>query len=122
KVTPEYVKANRLKAVAQARRILGCVVLLKGNETLVASQNKIFKIKSGNVALAKAGTGDVLCGMIAGFLAQGLEAEKAALLAAFVHGLIADNWVKEKRDELSLLASDILNLIPKALYKIRKST
>ena len=81
---------------------------------------QLVEIQSGNPALAKAGSGDVLSGMITGFLAQGLEPLEAACLGAFFHGYIADQWIKNKKDVLSLMASDLLAAIPTALRKMRK--
>lgn len=117
----DVIKKNRLAAVHKAQNKLGCTVLLKGAETLVATSQKTFVISAGNSALAKAGTGDVLTGIIAAFLAQGLVAEKAACLAAFVHGYMADQWIRNKKDHLSLMASDLIKDLPLALKKIRKT-
>jgi ADP-dependent NAD(P)H-hydrate dehydratase len=113
------IKKNRIKYVQKAQQKLGCVVLLKGHKTLVADENQIFEIQAGNAALAKAGTGDVLTGMIVGLLAQGLAPTDAACLAAYLHGRIADEWIKDRNDPLSLLASDMLNKISQQLAKIR---
>ncbi len=116
------IKKDRKKYILIAQQKLGCVVLLKGHKTLVADDNQIFEIQSGNVALAKAGTGDVLTGMIAGLLAQGLAPIDAACLASYLHGCIADKWVKDRNDPLSLLASDMLGKIPQELAKIRNDS
>ncbi|MFZ3230698.1 MAG: NAD(P)H-hydrate dehydratase [Pseudobdellovibrio sp.] len=121
RINASAVRKDRLNSVIQAQKKLGCIVLLKGHNTLVATNKKVFKIKSGNSALAKAGTGDVLTGMITGFLAQGLEAAEAACLGGYLHGAIADQWVMEKNDILSLMATDILNRIPKVMQQIRKN-
>jgi ADP-dependent NAD(P)H-hydrate dehydratase len=119
KVPSRTIKKNRLKYILIAQKKLGCVVLLKGHRTLVTDGKSTWEIQSGNPALAKAGTGDVLTGMIAGFLSQGLDSLNAATLAAYIHGMIADQWVKSKNDVLSLLASDIVNSIPKTLTHLR---
>ena len=74
---------------------------------------------SGNPALAKAGTGDVLSGLIGGFLAQGLSACKASSLGAFVHGWLADEWVRSGKDVASLVASDLTEQLPGALARLR---
>lgn len=119
-VSTQQIKKNRLKSVQIAQKKLGCVVLLKGHQTLVASVGKIQKIKAGNVALAKAGTGDVLTGIIAALMSQGLTSDQAATLGAYVHGAVADHWVSLKKDELSLMASDLLELMPIVFKRIRK--
>ena len=117
--TVNYVRANRMQALATAQKKYGCIVLLKGHQTLVTDGHIQFTIPSGNSALAKAGTGDVLTGIITGLLAQGLDSISASSLAAYIHGLAADIWIEEGNDHLSLMASDLLNLLPKAIARLR---
>lgn len=117
--TAEHIRKNRLTAVIRAQQKLKCVVVLKGHHTLIADSTRIYQIESGNAALAKAGTGDVLTGMITGLVAQGLPSMQASGLGAFVHGWLADQWIKDKNDPLSLMASDLLERLPKALARIR---
>jgi NAD(P)H-hydrate epimerase len=62
---------------------------------LVASHNDLRLINSGNAALAKAGSGDYLSGMIAGLMAQEYSSMDAASLGAFLHGKIADDYVRK---------------------------
>ncbi len=122
-ISANKIRLNRKFHILQATKKFACVVLLKGEKTLIAQQNKITEIKSGNVALAKAGTGDVLTGMITGFLAQGLSPLDAACLGTYVHGDIADDWVRKKNnDYLSLIPSDILTALPAKLSEIRKKS
>jgi len=90
-------------------------VVLKGHNTLIATNNeKLFKNVTGNSALAKAGTGDVLSGMIGGFLAQKSTTEHASILGVYLHGLASEIYSNEY-SEYSLLASDLLNYIPVAI-------
>ena len=117
----QKIKSARLTSVVKAQKKFGCVVLLKGQGTLISSEKSVKKINKGNAALAKAGTGDVLSGLVAGFMAQNISAAKAAELAAVVHGSAADKWVK-KKDHLSLMASDLLEMIPEVLLQIRRKT
>jgi NAD(P)H-hydrate epimerase len=70
--------------------------------------------------LAKAGTGDVLAGFIGGLLAQGLSPLRAAGLGAFIHGAVADQWLKEKKDVASLVASDLIRELPLYLRTLRE--
>lgn len=114
------IRNDRKAAVQAARDFMGCICILKGNKTLVCTEDSLFEIQSGNPALAKAGTGDVLTGLIAGLLAQGIEASKAACLGVFVHGWLADGWVKEGNDQLSLMPEDLLKRLPKALTLLRR--
>ncbi len=120
KVPSRVIRENRKKYLLLAQKMLGCVVLLKGYRTLVADEKSVWEIQSGNPALAKAGTGDVLTGMILSFMSQNLDSASAGKLAAHVHGLIADDWLKSGNDILSLLASDIVAMLPQALHRIRK--
>lgn len=120
-VSSVKIKANRKKYALAAQKKFGCVVLLKGFRTLVASSEGIWEINSGNSSLAKAGTGDVLTGIIAGFLSQNVEPRRAACLAAYVHGAIADKWICDGNDHLSLMASDLLSALPKSLHVVRSN-
>ena len=65
-------------------------MVLKGHMTLIASGTAVFVNPTGNPGMATGGTGDVLTGLIAGFLAQGLDALDAAVLAVYLHGLAGD--------------------------------
>lgn len=118
-ISSEEIRKNRISAAKLAQEKFGGIVLLKGHHTLIATTSMIYEIQTGNKALAKAGTGDILTGMIAGLLSQGLKPHDAAILACGVHGYIADRWVKNN-DYLSLMASDLAKDIPQALYTLRK--
>lgn len=120
KMPTDEIRANRIKAAQLAQKKFGCIVVLKGPHTLIVTTDKTYEIRTGNKALAKAGTGDVLTGMIVGFLSQGLKPVNACVLGCGLHGYIADQWVK-KNDYLSLMASDVIELIPEAIFKIRKT-
>lgn len=120
-VSAEKVNENRLQAVKQACEQWGCVVVLKGHGTLIAKKSvPIYKIASGNEALAKSGTGDVLAGMITSFRAQGLDELAAALLGAYAHGATANLWVQSKKDPLAMTASDVVESIPRVLWRLRR--
>jgi NAD(P)H-hydrate epimerase len=120
KIPVGKIRKNSVKYLQDAQKKYGCIVLLKGAETRVSNGKTVVEIGSGNPALAKSGTGDVLTGMIAGFLAQNINPLDAACLGAFIHGFAADEWVRAKNDPLGLLASDLVSLLPKAIYKLRK--
>lgn len=85
----------------------GCTIVLKDARTVVSDGGSIYINTTGNNALATGGSGDVLCGIIAGLLAQGLEPLKAAALAVFIHGMAADSYAC-KRNRYSMVASDII--------------
>jgi ADP-dependent NAD(P)H-hydrate dehydratase len=118
-----WVHARRLEAVALAQKKWHCIVVLKGASTLIADEKKIYIVNSGNPALGKAGSGDVLAGMIAAFLAQKgtkVSTLRAVCSAAFVHGYIGHQWIKSKKDVLSLRPTDLIAEIPFALVNLRK--
>ena len=88
-----------------------CTVVLKNHTSIVATPNgDTYYINSGNEALATAGSGDVLAGIIGSLLGQGLEAEKAATLGAYSHGK-AGSLASLKTGINGLLASDIIDYI-----------
>jgi ADP-dependent NAD(P)H-hydrate dehydratase / NAD(P)H-hydrate epimerase len=104
------VDDHRLDAVEAAAERFGCVVLLKGADTLVAGGDGVAVSDSGTPALATAGSGDVLTGIVAAFLAKGMDASLAATAAAYVHGRAA-----ELGPERGLVASDLIDALPDAL-------
>jgi NAD(P)H-hydrate epimerase len=105
------VDAHRLEAVQAAADRYGCIVLLKGADTLVAAPGEgVLVSASGTPALATAGTGDVLTGIVAAFLAKGMEPRLAAAAAAFAHGRAA-----ELGPERGLVASDLIEALPDVL-------
>lgn len=114
------IEQNRIAAAEHAFELFNCVVLLKGAGTLVKTQRSLYRIGSGNEALAKSGTGDVLAGMITALRAQGLSAVRAALLGAYVHGATANRWKAQGKDLLAMMASDVIDMLPETLSKIRE--
>jgi hydroxyethylthiazole kinase-like uncharacterized protein yjeF len=107
-----WVDAHRLDAVGAAVDRFGCVVLLKGADTLVGAPGEgVLVSTSGSPALATAGSGDVLTGIVAAFLAKGMEPRLAAAAAAFAHGRAAQ-LVPHRR---GVIASDVVAALPQAL-------
>lgn len=115
-----HVDQDREEALEEAYNLFQCLVFLKGAGTLIRTHREVFKIKSGNEALAKSGTGDVLAGAITALLAQGLSSERASLLGAYVHGATANRWKAQRKDLLSMTASDVIEMLPETLYRIRE--
>lgn len=114
-VDVKEIQENRVKWAWEASKEFDCIVLLKGHETVIAiPSGKIFINHTGNSALAKAGSGDVLTGMIAGFSAQGITLESAACCAVYLHGL-AGELASKQLSEYSVLASDLIKYIPLAI-------
>jgi NAD(P)H-hydrate epimerase len=109
-------------ALVLAQR-LGCVVVLKGAGTVVSDGLEVDVNQTGNAALATAGSGDVLTGVIAGLVAQfygsgGLTLLQCARLGVHLHGLAADSWA-QGNGHAGMLASDLLTQIPLALHQMR---
>ncbi|MDP6139052.1 MAG: NAD(P)H-hydrate dehydratase, partial [Candidatus Woesearchaeota archaeon] len=88
------------------------VILLKGSTDVIISKNKVLFNKTGNEGMSKAGTGDVLAGLTAGFLAQSKDLQQSAINAAYFNGLIGDILMKKKKG-FSFLASDMVEEIKK---------
>ncbi len=113
------LEANRFDSAKRAAKELRAIVLFKGFRTVVSDGERSCVILSGNSALAKAGSGDTLAGIIGGCLAQKTPPFEAACLGAYIHGRLADEWLKSGRDILSLQPTDLAALLPQLLKKIR---
>jgi hydroxyethylthiazole kinase-like uncharacterized protein yjeF len=108
-----WVAAHRLAALREAVDRFGCVVLLKGADTLVGAPGEGVLVRSVNSpGLATAGTGDVLTGIVAAFLAKGLDARIAAVAGATAQA-VAAQLAGEGRP--GLIASDVVAALPRAL-------
>lgn len=103
---------KRASLAKELSRLYDGVLVLKSHKTLTASRDKIVRNGTGNPGMAKGGSGDVLTGIIAAFLAQGLDPFKAAAWGVHFHGKAGDLAVREK-GELSLTASDLIAFLPK---------
>jgi ADP-dependent NAD(P)H-hydrate dehydratase / NAD(P)H-hydrate epimerase len=117
-VDSREIEKDRYAYALKAAKVTGCHVLLKGYRTVIAYGQRCMVIQAGNAALAKAGTGDVLTGMIGGLMAQGLDTLQATATAAYIHGRIADEWVRKGHDKSSLSASDLKDELPLLLGRI----
>lgn len=114
----EQVNSNTIKVAKLFAREQNVIVVLKCHRTIIATPDgEIFQNTTGNAGLAKGGSGDVLAGMIAGLMAQGLEAKNAAICGVYLHGLCADR-LDEKMSQYSFLARDLIEEIPYALKSI----
>jgi NAD(P)H-hydrate epimerase len=106
-----WVNAHRLEAVRRVAARFGCVCLLKGPDTIVASPGEPnLVVLSSAPGLATAGTGDVLTGIVAAFLAKGLDPRLAAAAAATAHGLAARTLPQS-----GLVAGDLIEALPRVL-------
>lgn len=108
------VQANRLDRALKFAADHRVVLVLKGNRTIVADAERWYVNTTGNPGMATGGTGDVLTGLIAAFLGQKLEPFAAAQLGVHLHGLAGD-LARDAVGEVSLLATDLLDHLPRAL-------
>lgn len=109
---------DRIASVREAAARASSVVLLKGATTVIAAPDgEVLLVASGSPALATAGTGDVLSGIIGAFLARGLGALQAAGLAAHLHGLAAQKGLGE-----GLVASDLPRLVAEVIQSARSAS
>lgn len=109
----QEVNEYKIRAVCEAARFFDCIAVLKGPGTIVADpEGKVFVNPTGNALLATAGSGDVLAGVIGGFLAQGLAPLWGSLCGVFLHGLAGD--LLKEEGKRSVLAWEIAECIDAA--------
>lgn len=102
------VQADRERAVLDLVEKYGCTVVLKGSGTLIAApDSEVFRNTTGNPGLARGGSGDVLAGMLAALLAQGLSPLDAACCAVWLHGAAADRCA-QRLSSATMLPHDLL--------------
>jgi ADP-dependent NAD(P)H-hydrate dehydratase / NAD(P)H-hydrate epimerase len=117
----EEVQADREGIAKKMAAKWKKTIVLKGAYTLVASPDERVKISSSaNPGLATAGTGDVLAGVIAGLLAQGLSLYDAAVGGVYIHAL-AGEMVKSRLGDAGMIASDLLPELPLAIKSLKES-
>ena len=113
------VSARRLYSARRAAGENGCCVLLKGSDTLVVEDERAAVNPTGSVALATAGTGDVLTGVIGALLSRGMDAYDAAQAGAWAHGRAAELWLEETGwPPESLVATDLIPHLPPAVGEL----
>jgi hydroxyethylthiazole kinase-like uncharacterized protein yjeF len=118
--TVEAVQSDRFTAVRAAATMTKATVLLKGAHTLIAEPGGMVWINpTGNRALGTGGSGDVLTGIIAGLLAQGMGAPESAVTGAYMHGLAGDR-LSAIHGEDGVLASDLAAELPRVQRDLRQ--
>lgn len=110
---------DKLRAIAaEFAEDHGVTLVLKGNPTYVARPTgSVYENTTGNPGLATAGTGDVLSGVIAGIIAQGIDPQTAAETGVYLHGLAGD-IAAESKTQPGMVASDVVDAIPAALRRV----
>ncbi len=109
---------DRIDIVKEISEEFNAIALLKGHETLVCDDEGNISVNTtGNPGMATPGSGDVLTGIITSFAGQGMRADVATRLGAFIHG-IAGDMAKEELGEYGMLAGDIVRRIPFAIMKV----
>ncbi|MCB9853398.1 MAG: NAD(P)H-hydrate dehydratase [Phycisphaerales bacterium] len=105
-------RAGRTQAASPSLNA-ACTILLKGAGTLVCDGSRIFTNKTGNPGMATGGSGDVLTGIIAALVGQGMTPFDAAVLGAHVHGLAGDLTARVTT-QTCLIATDLIQTLPRA--------
>lgn len=111
---------NLLKTAIDTVENKKFVLALKDARTIVTNGDKVYINTSGNNGMAKGGSGDILTGIIAGLIAQGMENYEATVLGVYIHGMAADKAAEEK-SVYSLMASDIIEALPKVFNMIKRN-
>lgn len=115
--TTQEIQADRRGIGTQFAQEYQVVLVLKGAQTLVCCPDgRTFICPTGNPGMASGGMGDVLTGLIAGFITQGFSIEKAAMAGVFIHGLCGD-FLAEKTP-FGFLASDMIPAIPRTIHDL----
>ena len=118
-ISIDKIKKNRKSLVKEFALRYNLTLVLKGSGSLISNGQETIENKTGNPGMATAGSGDVLTGMIAALIAQGLNCFEAAKIGTYLHGLAGDLAAKELTQNC-LIASDIINYIPRAIKRSLK--
>lgn len=120
-ISAQKVQSERLAVAEQTARDWDCVTVLKGARTIVAGAAGTFVNPSGNPGMATGGSGDVLTGVIAGLIAQGLDPLHAAAAGAFAHGAAGDAACRDK-GQRGLIAGDTVRMLPEILKRLESES
>lgn len=121
KLSAAEIEENRVEIAREEAKDLKAILVLKGGPTVTGTpRGDVYVNSTGNPGMATAGAGDVLSGTIAALYGQHLSAVDAAVCGVFLHGLAGD-IAKEKYGELSLVAGDIMQALPRAIMRTHSS-
>ncbi len=113
------VPQDRYSLAAKLCEDCGVTVMSKAAETIIVSDTECYLTNRGNTALSKGGSGDVLAGITASLIAQGMEIPKACAVASFVLGRSAE-MLTETRSERGVIARDIIETLPEVFFNLEK--
>jgi len=113
-------EAGRIAIAVEAAKAFGQVVVLKGHRTVVADGSKVYINHTGDSTLSKAGSGDILSGIIGCLLGQKMNPFDAAVLGTHLHGL-AGEMTGKLRGRRCALAREIIDMIPQAIARMEKA-
>ena len=105
---------NRVTDAENLAKSLGCVLVLKGHETVITDGNTVYINQTGNPGMAVGGSGDVLAGVITALIGQGIPSLEAAAVGAWLHGAAGDICAKEI-GQYGMLPSDMLQVLPRLM-------
>ncbi len=118
-LTVDEVNQDRIYIARQAAMEWGSIIILKGARTLVAfPDGEVYININGNAGMATGGTGDVLTGVIAALIAQGLSSHEAALVGVYIHGLAGD--IVARSGMIGMNASDLIRALPATIFGIQE--
>ncbi len=110
----EQVQDNRIILTKALAKQFGITVVLKGANTVVSDGTQVYVNRTGNAGMAKGGSGDLLAGMIASYIAQGYEPMQAAITGVFIHGAAGDAAAKHI-SQSGMTPSDMIKILPSLL-------
>ena len=117
-VPTEEIQKNRIATTSKFSSEHSLTLVLKGSPSLIGLDNGSVVINpTGNAGMATGGSGDVLTGIIAGLLAQGLPASQASIAGTYIHGQAGDHFA-ESESQTTLIAGDLLRCLPETLKRI----
>ena len=116
--TAKEIEENPLEHVKTLVKKYQLTIVLKASTTIIANKNSIYFSNYGNPGMATAGSGDVLSGIIGSMIGRGLKIMDAAKIGVLLHSL-AGEFAKEENGEESLIATDIIKCLPKAIIKLK---
>ena len=117
-LTVEEIQHNRIEVASRYAADWGITMVLKGHQTVVACpRGEVFINSRGNPGMATAGSGDVLSGIIAGLIAQGLKTQQAAAAGVYIHGRAGDRAAAEI-GQRGMIAGDMIDYLPYTLLEL----